>query len=1542
MPPAQEDREREMFEYRAALNQRADDGSLPDLPEFAEGYWVHPSPVALRDMDQNDLSAVAHFAVYREGYGAVLWDDAVNICGARLREAVVFERSEEGNVNVWVYPPDFDGEHPAEGEGLNAPATVYLLQPNPDPKEFADDEWRDFLCDMVEGQGAQFLSWEPESGALCFKVRHFSGYGLSAEQLMKKKKRARSPQQAATTIQQQQQRGSGAPLFRSGEDAERLAAAPLSQNAPPAAPAAPPSRGQPYQQPRQQQQQPLPSKHERITALELPPAYASRSSSHAAPRAAGESGDQPQQQQQQQQARGQSAVRWAAQTGGTSPLLPLPSQPRNSAAQQRAFSPSAAAPPLQLHQLLLLPSPPPRPPPCPFAPAPAALMAFRLLTRYSGGAAAAPCGTPPPPLPLNRAPDAWEGPSARTLQVWARGEKGVAAWEAAGRSVAAPLPPVSLPPRTLKGRRAPYWAPLHDGDAAGAAQAAAAAAQKVALRGVARGLGSGAAGPPGFAGHAAACAVLLRPSFRVGFGGQCNSSAAPLIVHRGFPALSSPPRGAAASGHFAAALRCMERAAPALEGVAPFARIEPRIAALRLLCDAALPAPGAPRFAVALDDRGGLGSVVRLGEGAAAPPNHVVLVGLPLGRALIGGSGEGGGLLARLAAVAGDSAAASAASTAASQVTLEERAARASHAGSLLHTARLLSLLEALWGGAGGLAAVGRPAGCAWAPVSGWRGIGSASAASAAMLADRLHAVLCDPNWRAFAAERRALLEGPAPHWARCEALSAWLRSCLAPSAPLPFAGAQSMPLAERAKAIFCALLTGRASEAYDLAAAGNLHKLAMCIASASDPFARDFLREQVEKVWGSARGGGPHAPLRPIYALLAGALHSSEFVAGAGELHWLSHLLAHHTYGAEAAPCLADSLARYTGAVEAGVAPLPSPWWWGGGASGAHCGGARIAPCRTLAQEATECFAELGVPPLTSLPRLLDAVPLPPLPPGEEQRAALWAAAASRKRVALNLSARTAVPPRDALFRVLQLASGGGAAALAACCDPASHWGDDGGSVAAEDVHTAFFTAALLGALGSAAHAAAVEAECTAEAEACESQLRSALAALGQLSLLEPEVPALMALLCPARPPPVAFPSVPPAKLARLSLRYAAQLEAEGAWHWGVAAQLGVCGALLGCAGGEVQMAALAPLVAQLLEAARCAVERHAPSCGELLLHGAVVGATPPWWGGGRGGGGAGDATLGPTDAGDCSHLRASGAAAAGGRRSGGESGGGGDARDPPFYAAALFLLSRGLPRAWLLRATALRACAEGSTAVALPVLLELVVGAPEHAPGLGALAIPTQRWAAGALFALLAHSVAPQLLLRLRAARRASVAAPPPPPTVVLAGLFESPAQPQGYLANWGAIGAGMGGADARAVCALVDALDSLLQVPGPWRDRARLLRAAAAYERRLAASVGGEALVGALAEGDVSESEWRGGLTQWRNELQAVLARLRAGEEARRNAARVGRAPQEGGPDGEPARPLQQAEGALFGGSAAWGVSEPQARVLHALLDDLLSVG
>jgi nuclear pore complex protein Nup98-Nup96 len=152
------------------------------------GHFMRPSPQELAQCPRDALAAVADFTVVRLGVAQIKWLVPVDVRGLNLDDIIRFSKR-----SVAVYPHD-DGPlapvKPPQGQGLNCPAeisysNIFKLDkatgaPVQSPREV--DAFKHKLRRVLAAQdGAQFVSYDADSGAWVFRVQHFSKYGLPDE-----------------------------------------------------------------------------------------------------------------------------------------------------------------------------------------------------------------------------------------------------------------------------------------------------------------------------------------------------------------------------------------------------------------------------------------------------------------------------------------------------------------------------------------------------------------------------------------------------------------------------------------------------------------------------------------------------------------------------------------------------------------------------------------------------------------------------------------------------------------------------------------------------------------------------------------------------------------------------------------------------------------------------------------------------------------------------------------------------------------------------------------------------------------------------------------------------------------------------------------------------------------------------------------------------------------------------------------------------------------------------------------------------------------
>jgi len=162
-------------------NGVADAGSwMPKLT--MEDYYFEPSATQLAAIareDPEELGKICNFIVGRKDVGFIRWMEPVDIRDINLDDIVNLAAG-----SVEVYPES--SNKPPVGEGLNKPATITLLKifktdedtrkPTKDPEKI--ERFVRKIKKKSGEQGAQFISYDAETGIWKFSVEHFSKYGL--------------------------------------------------------------------------------------------------------------------------------------------------------------------------------------------------------------------------------------------------------------------------------------------------------------------------------------------------------------------------------------------------------------------------------------------------------------------------------------------------------------------------------------------------------------------------------------------------------------------------------------------------------------------------------------------------------------------------------------------------------------------------------------------------------------------------------------------------------------------------------------------------------------------------------------------------------------------------------------------------------------------------------------------------------------------------------------------------------------------------------------------------------------------------------------------------------------------------------------------------------------------------------------------------------------------------------------------------------------------------------------------------------------------
>ncbi|KAL9614351.1 MAG: hypothetical protein Q9167_001154 [Letrouitia subvulpina] len=148
-------------------------------------YYIRPSRADLDRMSKEQKAHMTNFCIGREGCGYVVFDQPVDLNTVNLDDiegkiALINVRS------LTIYPPGY--RKPAQGQGLNVPATIYLANSWPRTRdrkmpsyEKSGVRFNKHVDRLRKVQDTQFVRYEKDTGTWVFKVPHFTTYGFDYE-----------------------------------------------------------------------------------------------------------------------------------------------------------------------------------------------------------------------------------------------------------------------------------------------------------------------------------------------------------------------------------------------------------------------------------------------------------------------------------------------------------------------------------------------------------------------------------------------------------------------------------------------------------------------------------------------------------------------------------------------------------------------------------------------------------------------------------------------------------------------------------------------------------------------------------------------------------------------------------------------------------------------------------------------------------------------------------------------------------------------------------------------------------------------------------------------------------------------------------------------------------------------------------------------------------------------------------------------------------------------------------------------------------------
>lgn len=147
-----------------------------DIPTLGrKGYRCSPTINKLGTLTDSDLQKVSNFTIaavddFDNEIGRIQWIDPVDLRGLNLDDIVNIVPN-----RVSCYEKD-PATTPQVGQGLNKPAVITIFT-----KKYIS---KDRLKKLTEDKGNKFIDYNEMTGAWMFQVEHFSGYGLTDDELM--------------------------------------------------------------------------------------------------------------------------------------------------------------------------------------------------------------------------------------------------------------------------------------------------------------------------------------------------------------------------------------------------------------------------------------------------------------------------------------------------------------------------------------------------------------------------------------------------------------------------------------------------------------------------------------------------------------------------------------------------------------------------------------------------------------------------------------------------------------------------------------------------------------------------------------------------------------------------------------------------------------------------------------------------------------------------------------------------------------------------------------------------------------------------------------------------------------------------------------------------------------------------------------------------------------------------------------------------------------------------------------------------------------